>query len=351
MIAARSSRTIRNAAIALASIASIGALTAATAATATAAEGITPLVDCIAPDPSTGTLLVYYGYVNTGVQRAVPFGEQNQVVPGIQFQDQPTIFASGLYPNVFRAVFDQNAFEEIAWELNGEAAIATAHSPKCTAGETGPVSALTSTTATLNGTVTPDATATSSHFEYGTSTSYGSSTPTVAASGYSSQPTSAEITGLTPGTTYHYRLDATTATLATNGEDGTFTTPPQPLALTLEESVAGTAHGHGKLVATFTVTNTDPTYAATGVRVSEVVPTDAAASLATSSPSCAIDAQGRVSCSVGSLAAGASATVTVGLTATATGRLTSVGVATADQPSTEPVTALATVEHPFQLRG
>jgi hypothetical protein len=347
MILARSSRTIRNAAIALACFASIGALAAATAA----AEGITPLVDCIAPDPSTGTLFVYYGYINTGVQRSVPFGEGNQIVPGLQFQDQPTVFATGLYPNVFRAVFDQEAFESIAWELNGEAAIATAHSPECTAGQTGPVSGLTSTTAKLNGTVLPDGTATSSHFDYGTSTSYGSSTPTIAASGYSSQPTSAEITGLNPGTTYHYRLDAATANLATSGEDGTFTTPPQPLALTLKETLAGAAHGRGKLVATFTVTNTDPTYTATGVRLSEVVPPDAAATLATSSPSCAIDAQGRVSCTVGSLAAGASATVNVGLTVTVAGRLTSVGVATADQPSTEAVTALASIEHPFQLRG
>lgn len=347
MVVARLSRTIRIAAIALACIASIGALTATTAA----AEGITPIVDCVAPNPSTGRLFVYYGYVNTGVQRSVPFGEENQVVPGLQFQDQPTVFGTGVYPDVFRAVFDQFAFESIAWELNGEAAIATAHSPECTAGQTGPVSALTSTSATLNGTVIPDGTATSSHFDYGTSTSYGSSTPTTAASGYSSQPTSTEITGLAPGTTYHYRLDATTANLATNGEDGTFTTPPQPLALTLTESLAGTAHRHGKIIATFTVTNTDPTYTATGVRVSEVVPADATASLATSSPSCAIDAEGRVSCLVGSLAAGASATVTVGLTATEAGRLTSVGLATTDQPSTEAVTALASVDHPFQLRG
>jgi hypothetical protein len=247
----------------------------------------------------------------------------------------------------------QFAFTSIAWELNGDAAIATVDSPQCSAGQTGPVSELTPTTATLNGTVVPDGTATLSHFDYGTNTSYGSTTPSATPSGFSSQPTLAHITGLTPGTTYHYRLDATTANLATTGSDGTFTTPPMSLALRLHESlVAPKVHGRGRISAIFTVTNTDSTYSATGVRVVDVVPADAVADLATSDPSCAIDGQGRVSCAVGNLAAGASATVTVGLHLTETARLTNVEVVTADQPSSEVATALATVEHPFQmLRG
>jgi hypothetical protein len=344
LVACRS-RIVCRTATAIGCLAAICAMNVSTAS----AQGISPIVDCIAPNPSTGTLFVYYGYTNGGVQESIPFGESNQVVPGIQFQGQPTVFNTGVYPNVFRATFAQFAFESIAWELNGLAAIATVESPECTAGQTGPVSDITSTSATLNGTVVPDGTETVSHFQYGTSTSYGSSTPAVTASGYSSQPASVQLTGLTPGTIYHYRLDASTANLDTTGSDGTFTTPPLPVALTLRERLAPlSARSHGQIVAIFTVTNTDSTYTATGVHVVDVVPVDASANLATSSPGCTIDGQGAVSCAVGSLAAGASATVTVGLTVIAPARLTNVGVATDGQPSSETVTALATAAHPLQ---
>lgn len=342
-IFARRSHALRRTLLALACAATLGALSAGAAA----ADGVSPMLDCVAPDPSTGHLWAYYGYVNT-TQQAIPFGDSNQVVPGIQFQGQPTVFNVGVYPRVFRATFNQFAFTAIAWELNGLAAVATADAPQCSAGQTGPVSDVAATSATLHGTVAPDGTATVSHFDYGTGTGYGSTTPTATATGLSSQPTSAQIGGLTPGTTYHYRLDVTTANLATSGIDGTFTTPAAPLALSLQESLApSTPRGRGKLKASFTVTN-GSSYGATGVRVVEVVPADAVADLATSDPSCAIDAQARVSCVVGNLAAGASATVTVGLRATAPGRLTSVGVASAEEPSAGVASALATVEHALQ---
>ncbi len=106
--------------------------------------------------------------------------------------------------------------------------------------------------------------------------------------------------------------------------------------------------GRAEFIATFTVTNADASYDATGVRVTEVVPADAAADLAISGHSCASASDGRVSCSVGSLAPGASATVTIGLALLKPARLTSVGVAIADQPTAGVATALATVEHPFQ---
>ena len=133
---------------------------------------------------------------------------------------------TGVYPRVFRARFNQFAFTGIAWELEGQAAIATTASPECSAGQTGPVSEVTATTATLNGTVVPDGTPTVSHFEYGTDATYGANTPSAAASGTSSQPTSAHITGLTPGTTYHYRLDATTAALPPRASMGRSQRPP-----------------------------------------------------------------------------------------------------------------------------
>ncbi len=123
-------RSSRRAAIALAGLAATLALSAGAAS----AEGISPIVDCIAHNPATGNLWVYYGYVNSGVQVSVPFGETNEVVPGIGYQGQPTVINTGVYPAVFRATFNQFAFESIAWELDGEAAIATAKSPECSAG-------------------------------------------------------------------------------------------------------------------------------------------------------------------------------------------------------------------------
>jgi hypothetical protein len=92
---------------------------------------------------------------------------------------------------------------------------------------TGSATSITQSSATLNGTVNPNGQATTYHFDYGTSTSYGSKAPPgsdpSAGSGTSDQAVSANLTGLTPGTTYHYRLVATNASGTTQGQDKTFT--------------------------------------------------------------------------------------------------------------------------------
>ncbi|MBL9146725.1 MAG: choice-of-anchor D domain-containing protein [Verrucomicrobiaceae bacterium] len=84
---------------------------------------------------------------------------------------------------------------------------------------------VTATTATLNGTVNPNGVITSAWFEYGTTTSYGQTT-TSQPQGYgtSASPVSAAITGLTPGTLYHYRLVAQNGETTAYGSDITFTT-------------------------------------------------------------------------------------------------------------------------------
>jgi sugar lactone lactonase YvrE len=67
----------------------------------------------------------------------------------------------------------------------------------------------TTTTAQLNGRVTPLGTATSFHFEYGTDTSYGQQTPPISVgAGQLTRFAAAEVSGLTPDTTYHYRIVA-----------------------------------------------------------------------------------------------------------------------------------------------
>ncbi len=85
---------------------------------------------------------------------------------------------------------------------------------------------ITTTGATLNGTVNPNGTTTTAEFNYGLTTGYGS---TVAASpppgsGVTQVSVSAAVAGLTCGTAYHYRLAGTNAQGTSNGADRTFIT-------------------------------------------------------------------------------------------------------------------------------
>ena len=67
----------------------------------------------------------------------------------------------------------------------------------------------TTTTAQLNGRVTPNNSATTYRFEYGTDETYGQSTPSMpAGSGELTELVAEEVEGLSPDTTYHYRLVA-----------------------------------------------------------------------------------------------------------------------------------------------
>ncbi len=80
--------------------------------------------------------------------------------------------------------------------------------------------------ATLTGTVNPNLLSTSVSFEYGTSTAYGSTITTSQSpvSGDSDTSISAELTGLNPGTTYHFRIKAENSLGAIYSSDVTFTT-------------------------------------------------------------------------------------------------------------------------------
>ena len=83
---------------------------------------------------------------------------------------------------------------------------------------TGAADSLTETTANLNGSVDPNGTATTYHFEYGTSAGYGLVTPEAdAGAGTDPVAVQAPITGLTRNTTYHYRLVATNGTVPVFG--------------------------------------------------------------------------------------------------------------------------------------
>jgi len=82
---------------------------------------------------------------------------------------------------------------------------------------------ITCTGATLNAGVNPNGLATNYHFEWGTTVSYGNSTSTLSAgAGSAVVNVSALLTGLTSGTTYHYRIVAVNSDGTSNGSDMTF---------------------------------------------------------------------------------------------------------------------------------
>ncbi|MGA0849417.1 MAG: hypothetical protein ACO3RX_05650, partial [Chthoniobacterales bacterium] len=99
------------------------------------------------------------------------------------------------------------------------------------------------TAATLQGTVTPNGASTTVSFEYGTTTAYGTTTsPQSIGSGNSPVSVSADLTGLAPGTKYHFRLVATNSQGTTQGPDAEFTTTsPQPLVTTTAASFVTTS--------------------------------------------------------------------------------------------------------------
>jgi DNA-binding beta-propeller fold protein YncE len=90
------------------------------------------------------------------------------------------------------------------------------------------------TTATLFGKLNAFGLYTTYHFEYGPTTAYGRRAPAgaegPAGSSFVPRVYSRAISGLQPGTEYHFRLVATNSAGTTDGADATFTTPAAPEA-------------------------------------------------------------------------------------------------------------------------
>ncbi|MSU59040.1 MAG: DUF5011 domain-containing protein, partial [Pedosphaera sp.] len=87
-------------------------------------------------------------------------------------------------------------------------------------------SGVTNSNARLNGTVNPNGFATTAWFEWGSSTSYGNTTPPVAfGSGSTTLSFSNDLSGFTQGITNHYRLVATNSAGTNYGSDIAFGSP------------------------------------------------------------------------------------------------------------------------------
>lgn len=113
----------------------------------------------------------------------------------------------------------------------GDATFTTAGTPiPPPTASTGGSHTLTSSGATVSGIVNPNGAATSYWFQYGTTTSYGGQTSSASAgSGLAGVAVEAQLTGLSPATTYHYRLVAQNPGGTSFGGDREFTTASAPI--------------------------------------------------------------------------------------------------------------------------
>jgi len=118
---------------------------------------------------------------------------------------------------------------------------------------------ITTTTASLNGTVNANGSSTTVTFDYGLTTAYGTTVAGVPATvtGNSVTSVTAAITNLTPNTLYHFRVNGTNVGGISNGMDLTFTSGI-PVNITVGGTVTGTACYN--VTDTITVAGNPPTF-------------------------------------------------------------------------------------------
>lgn len=126
------------------------------------------------------------------------------------------------------------SFKLVATNLYGSAttSVLTFETSEVPSVTTGGVSQVATNSATISGSVTPYA-STTAYFEFGTDTGYGATTATTNVDpGSDAVSLSAPLTGLSVGTTYHYRLVANNVNGTTRGADQSFRTTSPPIVQT-----------------------------------------------------------------------------------------------------------------------
>ncbi|MEA2446150.1 MAG: hypothetical protein QOJ12_3442, partial [Thermoleophilales bacterium] len=103
-------------------------------------------------------------------------------------------------------------------------------------------STVTTTSATLGGSIDPGGAVTSWSFEYGVGTAYNVSVPGTDVNGTAAQAVSQALTSLTPGTTYKYRVRAQNSAGTTVSSAGQFTTPVAAPTATTNAATGILAH-------------------------------------------------------------------------------------------------------------
>jgi MBG domain/IPTL-CTERM motif len=183
---------------------------------------------------SIGTGGYHFASTGSGDWFGIWFGTSGVLVPpgyvsgqslsGTGTYNSTTIATLGLTPGTYTWNWGTGA--------NADSLVLTIEAPTPTAtATTNPASSITTTGATLNGTVSANGASTTVIFDYGTTVSYGSTataSQSPLASSASNASVSAALTGLTCNTTYHYRVSATNSVNTTTGSDATFTTSACP---------------------------------------------------------------------------------------------------------------------------
>jgi hypothetical protein len=168
-------------------------------------------------------------YGNSTISQHGGDGTENDIIVSQQVAD--------LIPNTtyhYRLVA-----ENVAGTVEGHDYTFTTGAPTPPSAVTGGPSGVAQNSASVGGRVNTNGLPTSYGFEIGTTTDYGPRTGLgYVGAGLSEAPVSLALTGLVPGTTYHYRITATNVDGTSYGADQTFTTnvflstfaePPAPL--------------------------------------------------------------------------------------------------------------------------
>ncbi len=139
-------------------------------------------------------------------------------------------------PSLFNGAILWRHYDGHDWEIQ----YAEVDIPKAPTVSTLAASAITLTTANINAAVNPNGQETTYYFEWGTTTSYNhESSHKNAGAGSSSVNVYDGLTGLTSGTTYHFRITASNPTGTVHGSDKSFTT--QSVAVSLPVISSGDA--------------------------------------------------------------------------------------------------------------
>ncbi len=176
---------------------------------------------------NTDSQLFYSYSIDGGNTWALNVAVSNSFSPFVGYPNQNKI-------GDYITVVSNNASANVAYAatFNGEEDIYYVRipSPTSTPGvppivATNPATNVASFSATLNGTVNPNGLISAVHFEYGSSANYGFSTATQNYQGGTTQNVTANLSSLTAGATYHFRIVASNAAGTSYGADRSFTTP------------------------------------------------------------------------------------------------------------------------------
>jgi len=183
---------------------------------------------CASATGNPGTTSASYGSINTA-GCLFPYSTKTS------FTDTTTpwakSWAGALTAKPITNIVHNTTTKVVTFDFMGGGSV----TPTAPAATTSAATGVSTTAATINGSVNANNATTTVTFEYGTTTSYGSTATATPSSltGATATSVSANLTGLAASTTYNYRVKAVNSVGTTYGSNMTFTTTANPVAVTL----------------------------------------------------------------------------------------------------------------------